>query len=196
MSKPTVIENIQALQLLGFLTKNGTECRFIHFTIKTPVEKIKVSQPYGQLYKIAQYRGYINANYQTGVEKRIAQLLNVPPKSVEYELGPSAYQHVLNDEGKATAVLVKQSNPNDGVYYLQFTKDETYQPTSVYVNEAGEVIADELVKPWLYKASPRNPLKPFVFSPKLSNIMEMRASGLILKAEDADEAKAALEDKK
>lgn len=191
-SKPT-IEHVTKLQLLGFLTSNGTATRFVAFTIHTPVEKIKVSHPFGNLFKVAKHRGYINANYVTGVRKRIAEKLGVELKDVDYTPGKSAYQHAVIGGVASPSVLVKASNPDDGVFYLQFTPDETYHPKSVYVKENGEVVPDELVKPWLYATKPRPDWKPPVFSPKLSNIVELHASGVILKAEDADEAAALLE---
>lgn len=200
MSK-TVVSMLSELEILGFLKTNGTQCRFVSMTIRTPVVKIRTGNPFGQvvksgkvvgeskLDKVATVSGLINANYVEAVRRRLAEKLGVEIKEVEYTGGPSVYLHLLTGEGKPLPVLVKASNPTDGVYYLQYFP---HKSTSVYVNAQGEVVDKETVKPWLHAVSERPDYKPQVQSVKLANIRRLKASGIVLEMPDLDEADAAL----
>ena len=192
------INMISQLEMLGFLKTNGTQSRFVSITTKTPVVKIKVGNPWGAgksengLYKVSRKIGLINANYNTSVRRRIAEKLGVELPEVEYTNGKSAYIHLMTEEGKALPVLVKASNPNDGVYYLQYFPHKSF--ANIYVNENGNTISDELVKHWLYAESERSEFKPSVIVPKLSNILQLKASGVIIKMPEFDEAEVLLAD--
>jgi hypothetical protein len=192
MSKAKQIEIVGQLQLLGFLTTNGTGCRFVGIDYKTeivPGKGIKVSHPFGRIFKVSKFQGLVNADYAEAVRNRVAAMMEVDKSAIEkYELGKSSYVHPFPS---APCVVAKASNPNDGEYYLQYfpTEDKT---ESVFVNDKGEVLDKGEVKKYLYAKGVRVAWKPAVVSLKLANITEMRASGLILSTEDADAAKEAL----
>jgi hypothetical protein len=188
------IEIINHLELLGFLKTNGTGCRFVGITYKTEMEggkNIRKGHPFGRLFKVSKFQGLINADYVESVKSRIAAATGYEKSEVTYKSGPSAYIHLMTGEGKALPVLVKAASPDDGVYYLQYfpTVEKT---ESVYVNEGGDVIPKDEVKPWLYAKGSGSPFKPAVTSLKLANIVELRASGLILTTDEMEEAKSAL----
>jgi hypothetical protein len=60
------------------------------------------------------------------------------------------------------------------------------------VNEAGEVIPDSVVQPFLYKESERPDFKPAVIVVNLANVKQLKASGVIVNMPDFDEAEAIL----
>jgi hypothetical protein len=137
---------------------------------------------------VSKLQGIVNADFVEAVKSRIANILDVDKSQVDYTAGKSSYVHPFPS---APCVLAKASNPNDGVYYLQYMPTEG-KTEYVFVNENNEAVDTEIVKPWLYAKSARSEYKPAVVSLMLSRIVEMRASGLILTTEDMDEAKAAL----
>lgn len=195
----TIVQMTSELEMLGFLKTNGTACRFVSITTKTPVVKIKAGNPWkagkdteSGLYKVSRKLGLINANYNTSVRRRIAEKLGVELSAVEYENGKSAYQHLMTADNppQPLPVLVKASNPNDGVYYLQYFPHKSF--ANVYVNEAGEVVPDATVKPWLYKETERPDYKPSVIAPKLRNIVQLKASGVVIEMPELEEAEAIL----
>lgn len=195
-----IVQLASTLEMVDFLKNNGTACRFVSLVCKTPVTKIKASNPFGQiiksgkvqgecrLWKVAEKRGLINANYNTSVRRRIAERLGVELKEVEYESGESAYQHLTTADGKALPVMVKKSAPDDGIYYLQYFPQKS---SHVYMDDKGNVIPDEKVKPHLYAESARPDWKPGVISINIANIHQLKASGIVLEMGDlADEATA------
>lgn len=192
-----MVQVASELEMLGFLKSNGTQCRFVGLKTKTPVVKIKVGNPWGAgksetgLYKVSRKGGIINANYNTSVRRRLAAILGVELPEVQYENGESKYVHLMTGDNKPLPVLVKKSNPNDGVYYLQYFP---HKSKSVYVNDAGEVVPDAVVKPWLYAESERPAFKPCVIAPKLANILELRASGVIMETPELDQIDSLLAD--
>jgi hypothetical protein len=198
MNSKIVVQVASELEMLGFLKANGTQCRFVGLLTKTPVVKIKVGNPWNAgkntesgLYKVSRKGGIINANYNTSVRRRVAEKLGVELKDVEYENGESKYVHLMTDDGKPLPVLVKKSNPNDGVYYLQYFP---HKSKSVYVDEAGNVVPNATVEKWLYAESERPDFKPCVIAPKLANIKELRASGVIMDTPELDEIESLLAD--
>lgn len=183
--------------MLGFLKSNGTQCRFVAMVSKTPVVAIKVSNPWGAskktksgLYKVSRKNGIINANYNKSVRSRIAAATGVELAEVEYTSGETWYSHIPTVDGRSLPVVWhKDEAKRNGNYYLQYFP---HKSTSVYVNEAGEIVPDETVKPYLYKESELEDFKPCVIAVNLCNIVELRASGVIMQAEDIDEAEAIL----
>jgi hypothetical protein len=158
------------------------------------VVKIRVGNPWGAgaksksgLWKVSRKLGIINANYNTSVTKRLAEKLGVDVSRVEYTNGPVWYEHLTTGEGKPLPVVVHKEHKDK--YYLQFF---THKAHSAYVNEAGEVVPDETVKPWLYAESEKPDFKPTVIAVGLANVKELRASGLVLEMPDFDEAEAVL----
>jgi hypothetical protein len=188
---------VSQLEILGFLKTNGTACRFVAMTSKTPVVKIKVGNPWGAgartksgLYKVSRKIGLINANYNTSVRNRIAEKLGVELAEVEYAAGETWYRHLETADGKALPVVVNKSK-EDGKHYLQYFP---HKSENVYVGENGEVVPDAMVKPWLYAESERPDYKPSVIAVDLGNVMQLKASGVIIEMPDFDEAAAVLAD--
>lgn len=201
MKNITAVTIQSALEMVGFIKSNGTECRFVAMLSHTPVVKIRVGNPFGQvikkgkvegecqLFKVSRKIGIINANYNTSVRNRIAAALGVKVSDVEYENGEVWYQHLTTVDGKALPLVVNKATPDNGEFYLQYYP---HKSTSAYVNAKGEVVPDEMVKPWLHKETEREAFKPSVIAIKVSNIKELRASGVIMQAEDMDAVAEAL----
>lgn len=200
LSKENVVQMIDALEMLGFLKLNGTACRFVSMTIKTPVVKIKVGNPWGAsaktksgLYKVSKKIGIINANYCDSVARRIAEKLGVNENEVEYIPGETWYQHLTTKDGKALPVVQHKDETKRGEFYLQYFP-QTDKSENAYVNEAGEPVAAEVVNPWLYAESKRSEFKPTVIAVKLSNIHRLKASGVVIEMPDLAEVEAILAD--
>lgn len=200
LSKENVVQMVDSLEMLGFLKANGTNCRFVSMTCKTPVVKIKVGNPWGAgaktktgLYKISKKIGIINANYNDSVARKIAEKLGVKENEVEYIPGETWYQHLTTKDGKSLPVVEHKDETKRGEFYLQYFP-QPEKSENVYVNEAGEPVAAEVVKPWLYAESERSEFKPAVIAVKLSNIYRLKASGVVIEMPELDEVKAVLAD--
>jgi len=185
-----VVKIIDQLEMVGFLKINGTACRFVSLISDTPVVKIKKDCPYKGVRKVAKKTGIINANYNTAVRKRIADKLGVELQAVEYVNGDVWYKHLQTSdtEPKNLPVVVNKTK-EDGKFYIQFFP---HHSSHKYVLANGEEIAEELLKPYFYKESPRADFKPCVISIGLDNVKELRASGVILQAPDLEEAEKIL----
>lgn len=189
------------LEMLGFIKGNGTACRFVAIVSKTPVVKIRVGNPWGAsaksksgLYKVSRKIGIVNANYNTSVRNRIADKLGVTLPEVEYENGEVWYEHLKTVDGKNLPLVQhKDESKRDGQYYLQYFP-QVEKSVNSYVNEAGEVVPDALVKPWLYKESERPDFKPCVIAVNLRNIHCLKASGVVVEMPELSEVEAALAD--
>jgi hypothetical protein len=189
MNATKQIVKIQSeLEMLGFLKSNTTQCRFVSLLSDTPVVKIRKGNPFPGLRKVSRKSGLINANYNTSVRRRIAETLGVELAETVYENGEVWYKHLTTEDGKALPVVVNK-NKDNGEHYLQFF---TQKAESQYVMPDGTVVASEQVKPYLYKESERPDWKPTVIAVNLCNVKELRASGVIMQAEDVAEAEAAL----
>lgn len=190
---------VSELEMLGFIKANGTQCRFVAIVTKTPVVKIKTGNPWGAgnksksgLYKVSRKLGIVNAKYNDSVRRRIAEKLGVNLSEVEYEAGEVWYEHLTTKDGKALPVVQhKDEAKRDGQFYLQYFPQRS---SNVYVNEAGEVEADETVAPWLYKESERPDYKPAVIAVNLRNVKQLKASGVVIEMPELDEAEAVLAD--
>jgi hypothetical protein len=173
-----------------FIKHNGTQCRFVSITTDTPVVKIRKGNPFGALRKVSRKQGLLNANYNNSVKNRIAALLGVSVSHVKYENDETWYQHLQTVDGKALPLVEhKDETKRNGKLYLQYFPQKS---TSVYLNGHDEIISDDEVKPWLYAESKKPNFKPAVIAVELGNIKEIRASGVIMQAEDLPEAEAAL----
>jgi hypothetical protein len=202
MKDKTIVTIQSDLEMVGFIKSNGTQCRFVSMVSQTPVVKIKTGNPFGQvtksgkvvgeckLFKISRKIGIVNANYNTSVRNRIAEKLGVKMSDVEYENGEVYYEHLLTADGKPLP-LVQHKDPTKRATGLKL-QYYPHKSTNAYVNDKGEIVADETVKPWLYAESARSEFKPAVIAINVSNIKELRASGVIMQAEDLAEAEAAL----
>jgi len=191
-----VVKMVSQLEMLGFLKTNGTACRFVSMTSKTPVVKIRVGNPWGAgkskagLFKVSRKIGLINAKYNDSVRRKIAEKLGVAMSEVEFPAGETWYRHLETADGKALPVVVNKTK-EDGKHYLQYFP---HKSENAYVNEAGEIVPDETVKPWLYAESDRPDYKPAVIAVDLGNVMQLKASGVIIEMPDFDEAAAVLAD--
>lgn len=189
------------LEMVGFLKTNGTACRFVSLLSRTPVVKIKASNPFGQviskgkvvgdcqLFKVSEKIGLINANFNTSVRRLIAEKLGVELKEVEYENGEVWYEHLKTTEGKNLPLVQHKDEAKKADYYIQYFP---HKATSKYVNANNEVIADELVTPHLYKETERPDYKPSVISINLTNVLQLKASGVVIEMPNFDDAAAVL----
>lgn len=199
LNQNEVVSMMSELEMLGFIKTNGTACRFVAIVTKTPVVKIRKGNPWGAgndtkagLYKVSRKIGIINAKYNDSVRRRIAEKLGVNLSEVEYEAGEVWYEHLTTKDGKALPVVQhKDEAKRQGQYYLQYFPQKS---SNAYVNEAGEVEADETVKPWLYKESERPDYKPAVIAVNLRNVKQLKASGVVIEMPELDEAEAVLAD--
>lgn len=185
----TIVQIQSHLEMVGFIKANGTACRFVSMVSETPVKNIRAACPYKGVMKISRKRGMINVNYVASVERKIAAKLGVEPKEVEYTPGEVWYEHLTTIDGKALPLVINKKK-GDGEYYLQ------YFPTSsenVYKMPSGEFIAEELLKPYFY-AKKETSYKPVVISINVANIKELRASGVIMQAEDLEAAEKSLDE--
>lgn len=190
---------VSELEMLGFLKTNGTQCRFVAIVSKTPVVKIRVGNPWGAsakskngLYKVSRKIGIVNANFNTSVRNRIAEKLGVKLSEVEYENGEVWYEHLHTADNKPLPVVQhKDETKRQGQYYLQYF---THKSENAYVNEAGEVVPDETVKPWLYAETKRDEFKPTVIAVNLRNVQQLKASGVVIEMPELAEVETALAD--
>ena len=201
LDKKNVVQMLSELEMLGFIKTNGTQCRFVAIVSKTPVVKIKVINPWGAgakskngLYKVSRKIGIVNTNYNTSVRNRIAERLGVTIGEVEYEGGETWYEHLMTADNKPLPIVQhKDESKRDGQYYLQYFP-QTEKSVNSYVNEAGETVPDEMVKPYLYKESERPDFKPCVIAVNLRNIHCLKASGIIIEMPELSEVEATLAD--
>lgn len=201
MSKQaTTVQILNELEMAGFIKANGTQCRFVSMVSRTPVVKIKAGNPFHkvskgkvvgdcQLFKVSRKVGIINANYNTAVRNRIAEKLGVTLGEVEYTNGTVWYEHLMTLENKPLPLVQHKDEMEREGLLLQYFPHKT---VNTYVNAAGAVIPDEQVKPWLYAEAERSEYKPAVIAVYLKNIVKLTASGVIMVAEDYDEAEKAL----
>jgi hypothetical protein len=192
MKDKTTISITSPLEMVGFIKSNATNCRFISMVSETPVVKMKKTSPFQGVMKVSRKRGMINANYNTSVRRRIAEQLGVEMKDVEYENREVWYKHIQTSDSKPLPLVVNRKVEvltADTEYYLQFFPMGS---SNAYRMPNGDTLAEEQLKPYLYKQSERPDFKPVVISIKVSNIKELRASGIIMQAEDLPDAEATL----
>ena len=193
MSK-TIVQMVNTLEMVGFLKTNDTSCRFVSMISKTPVVKIKAGNPWGAgsktkngLYKVSKKIGIINANFNTSVRTRIAEILGVKLSEVEYENGETWYKHLTTADGKNLPLVQHKDETKQGDFYIQYYP---HKSTNHYVNESGEVIPNAIVQPFLYKENERPEFKPAVIVVNLANVRQLKASGIIINMPDFEEAEA------
>lgn len=190
------------LEMVGFLKTNGTECRFVAMTSKTPVVKIKVGNPWHtvskgkvvgtcNLFKVSKKIGLINANYNTSVRNRIAEKLGVKLSEVEYENGVTWYEHIKTVDGKNLPLVQHKDETKRGDFYIQYFP---HKSENVYVTGSGEIVPDAMVDKWAYAESERSEFKPTVIVVNLSNLCQLKASGVIIEMPKFEEAEALLAD--
>lgn len=202
LDRSNVVKMQSELEMLGFLKTNGTACRFVSMTIRTPVVKIKVGNPWHvvkggkvvgdpQLFKVSKKIGIINANYNDSVQRRIAEKLGVRENEVEYVPGVTWYEHLQTIDGKPLPVVQHKDEAKQGEFYLQYFPQKS---ENAYCNASGEPVPAAEVAKWAYAESERPDFKPSVIVVKLANIHQLKASGVIIEMPELDEVQAVLAD--
>jgi hypothetical protein len=188
MKDKIIVSITNHLEMVGFIKSNGTQCRFVSMVSETE-PKLRAGCPFKGVKKVSRKRGMINANYNTSVRNRIAERLGVAIKDVEYENGEVWYKHLQTVDGKALPLVVNKNTPDNGKFYLQYYPTAS---TNAYVMPNGDTVSEEQLEKWFYKRSERAEFKPVVIAIEVSNVKELRASGVIMQAEDLAEAEAVL----
>ena len=187
MSK--VISILSHLEMVGFIKMNGSACRFVSLTSETPV-KLKVGcQHRGNVLKVSKKMGLVNVNYVASVCRKIAEKFGLNADEPQYEAGEVWYQHIKTSDGKNLPLVVNKNTPDNGKYYLQFFPRKSVN--KYVLADTREEIAESELEPYFYARS-ENPFKPCVIAVDLTNVKELRASGVIMQAEDIDAAEAVL----
>ena len=187
--KSEVVKMVSSLEMVGFIKTNGTACRFVS-VVSATVPKLKKSCPFVGVRKITRSTGLINVNYNTSVRRGVAEALGVKLENVEYTNGETWYSHVLSDDGKALPLAVNKTK-QDGKYYLQYFPHKT---VAKYVDANGTELSKETLAPHFYATSERTEWKPVVITISMENILQLKASGVIIEMPDLDEATAILTD--
>jgi hypothetical protein len=202
MKDKTIVEISNEMELAGFIKANGTQCRFVSMVSKTPVTKMKVSNPFHTiksgkvvgpvgLWKVSRKTGIINANYVNSVRNRIAEKLGVSVAQVDYEAGEVYYEHLQTADGKNLPLVQHKDETKRKGLLLQYYP---HKSENCYVNAAGEIVPDAEVEKYLHAQSERSEFKPAVIGIYLSNIKRLTASGVVVETGDYDEAAASLAD--
>lgn len=186
MKDKTVIQISHALEMVGFIKSNGTDCRFVSMVSET-TPKLRAGCPFKGVVKVSRKMGLINANYNNVVRSRIAAKLGVSASEVEYQNGEVWYRHETTKDGKQLPLVVNKTK-NDGKFYLQYYP---HKATNVYRMPNGDIVDEAQLKPWFY-ARKESEFKPTVIAIEVGNIKRLAASGIIMEAEDIDEAEALL----
>jgi hypothetical protein len=176
--------------MLGFIKTNGTSCRFVSMVTETVLDLPK-SNPFHGIIKTSKRKALINKNYCAAVERNIAAKFGLQANEVGYIPKPTWYMHLETIEGKPLPVVVNKKTPDSGEYYLQFFPMSKAEST--FHMPDGTQVAEETVYATMAKRE-QNEYKPIVNVVKLSNIKELRASGVIMQADDYADAEAALND--
>jgi len=148
-------------ELVGFLRTIGTACRFITVNTETvlvqpqgkptgrkipspktgnPINE-KVANPYFGTVKIARRNGFVNADFVTAVEKRYAELNEIPVEDVTYTPGKTWYQHCHDENEKPLCLCEHQKDPSRK--YLQMFPLRNLGETTYWLN--GEQLTKDQV---------------------------------------------------
>lgn len=191
MGSKTTIQFKNPLEIVGFILGNGTDCRFISLVTETPVKDIRAACPFRGVLKVSSKTGLVNMDYAAAVERRVAEFLNVPAKEVEYKPKETWYVHRMTADNppKTLPLVYNKKHPDNGEYYLQFFP---LTSKNVYKMPNGDPVSESDLEPWFYKRDAKSEFKPAVITVSLANIKRFAASGVVMQAEDLDEAKQAL----
>lgn len=189
----TIVQITSPLEMVGFIKSNGTQCRFVSMVSETE-PKLKKNCPFLGVKKVSRKRGMINVNYNKAVCRNISELLGVEVKEVEYTNGEVWYYHLTTVDAKPLPLVINKKVAIENVnaetdFYLQFFPTAS---ENVYKMPNGEIIDEAKLEPYFYSKGERKEFKPCVISIKVENIKELRASGVIMQADDLKEAEAAL----
>jgi hypothetical protein len=177
------------LEMVGFIRTNGTQCRFVSLTCST-VPKLKKTCPFVGVRKISRKIGLLNANYNTSVRRKISEKLGVELAEVDYKNGETWYKHELTSDGKNLPLVVHKEK-QDGKFYLQYFP---HKSVNKYVGADGVEIAESALEPYFYAKGERPDFKPCVIAIGMENIVELRASGIVIEMPEFSEAEAILAD--
>lgn len=198
----TTVQLSNEAEMAGFIKANGTACRFVSMVSKTPVTKIKVGNPWHvikggkvqgdcNLFKVSRKRGLINADFNMSVRRRIAEKLGVSVSEVEYEAGECWHTVAAwTKDGKALPLRHHKDETKRAGLLLQYYPQGS---ENCYVNGKGEIVPDSEVAKWAYAESERSEFKPKVIAVYLSNILRLKASGIIGESDSIEEAEASLQ---
>ena len=187
MSK-SIVSITSSLEMAGFIKSNGTQCRFVSLVTSTE-PKLRKGHPYPGIRKVSKHQGLVNVNYADAVSRRVCAAVGVPEGTLEYVPKPTWYHHLTTDDGKPLP-LVEHNNPEkQGALYLQFFPRSS---SSSYVLPNGDTVAESEMEKWLYAKSERSEFKPAVITIGLDNVKQIKASGVIMTAEELTEAETAL----
>lgn len=181
-----------AMEMVGFLRTNGTQCQFVSMLTKTPVTKISVKCPYKNVVKVSRRNGLINVNYNMAVRRRLAAALNAPIADVEYTNGQTWFIHetaVIGQETKALPLCVNKKTPKSGKFYMQYFPLRSSRTRYLLPN--GEEVAESLLEPFFYSRE-RDEYKPATCVFSIENIKELRCSGVVIKTEETEVVEAEL----
>lgn len=174
------------LEIAGFIRTNGTNCQFI--SLKTVTEpKLKKTCPYVGVKKISKRNGILNMHFAPAVARRVAAALGMPENEVEYVPGETWYEHEQTGDGKPLPLV--HHKEKQGELYLQYFPLKNLG--TVYMDDRGEEIPEELLKPHFY-ARKDSEFKPAVCVFKLTSIAEIRANGFALQTVDTEAVDAIL----
>jgi hypothetical protein len=178
------------LEMIGFIKTNSTNCQFVCLITKTVVD-LKASWTRGEVVKFSKRNGLINVNYNLAVRNRIASVFNVDVKDVEYENGKVWFKHLQNEMGKPLPLVVNKKTPDSGKYYLQYFASKS-KSRYVLADTETEVSYEELIPHLAKKPTLISAFKPTTCVFEIGNILEMRASRVIVTTNEATEAKEIL----
>ena len=191
-----VVKMLNHLEMVGFIRTNGTACRFVSLTCSTDPKLLKKHRttkapcPFVGVRKVSRKIGLLNANYNTSVRRRIAEKLGVELPEVEYVNGEVWYKHELTSDGKNLPLVVHKEK-NDGKYYLQYFP---HKSENKYVDGTGMEIAEADLEAYLPAKSERPDFKPCVIAIGIENVLELRASGIVIEMPEFAEAEKLLAD--
>lgn len=179
----TTVKITNHLEMVGFLRTNGTQSQFVSMLTATKPD-LKKNCPYKNVMKISRRNGLINVDYNKSVRRRLANINQIPLKEATYENGNVWFTHEMTGEGKRLPLVVnKKTLGTDGKIYLQYFPLKSKQ--TKYVLPNGETVKEELLKPYFYSKS-HSEFKPITCVFDIQNIVELRASNLIIQTEDTE----------
>ncbi len=117
-------------EIVGFLRSIGNACRFVTVNTETvlnmpqgkptgrkipspktgkPINE-KTPNPYYGTVKVARRNGFVNADFVKMVEKRYAEMNEIPVEDVTYTPGSTWYRHCQDEQGQPLCLCEHQKN--------------------------------------------------------------------------------------
>jgi len=186
----TTVKITNALEMVGFLKTNKTNCQFVSMLTVTEPKLLKrhpLFRQYNGVKKVSRRSGILNMNYNKAVRNRIASKLGVEVSEVEYENGNVWYKHLTTEEGKNLPLVVNKTK-DDGKHYVQYFPRKS---TTTYVMPNGEIVPESTMKEITSKET-KSEYKPAVCAFNIENIKELKARKIVMKTQDAATAEKIL----